>query len=371
MDYFPLSLAGGKSFCNRKAELQHIQDNIKKCVPTLVASPRRYGKTSLVLQSIRSVKCEYTQFDFLSATEPADIEHIILNGIGQLIARLAKGPQKALKLATELLADLNIKISLGMPGVSVTIDHKDDKPAYNILKVIKRIEQFAEKKKIKIVLFFDEFQHLYQITEDHAIESVLREVAQSSKSLSFIFSGSNRNLLNQMFDDSERPFYKLCDKITLDRIHAEDYIDYMQHAAKQQWRKQLEEASLTDIFLVTQRHPYYINLLCSRLWRLNAPPSSKDVISSWQQYVMEERAQVATELDLMSKNQSKLLIKIARIGEIAQPKGIAFQTEANMSNASIAQALTFLEKRDYVMLNQNGAYQVLDPLISAVLTRAY
>ena len=90
--------------------------------------------------------------------------------------------------------------------------------ASTILNILERIEKLSKKYNKKLVLFFDEFQRIYQIAESHPIESVIRQVAQLTKTMSFIFSGSNRHLLYQIFNDRSRPFYKLCDRISLERI---------------------------------------------------------------------------------------------------------------------------------------------------------
>ena len=106
--------------------------------------------------------------------------------------------------------------------------HRREKPSYHILEILERLELLAKKTDHQLILFFDEFQCISEATPDHAIESVLRQVAQLSKSISFVFSGSNRYLLNQLFDDRKHPFYKICERISLDRISEEAYTKHIQ-----------------------------------------------------------------------------------------------------------------------------------------------
>ena len=56
MNYFPTYLAFGKAFCNRKEETARLIYNIEQQVPTLIMSPRRYGKTSLALNTFKNLK---------------------------------------------------------------------------------------------------------------------------------------------------------------------------------------------------------------------------------------------------------------------------------------------------------------------------
>jgi AAA+ ATPase superfamily predicted ATPase len=91
IDFFPLTIATGKAFCNRKLELASFQENILKSKPTLLISPRRYGKTSLVLNAINQSKVPFAHIDFLSAINEEDIEKKILKGVGEVILKIEPG----------------------------------------------------------------------------------------------------------------------------------------------------------------------------------------------------------------------------------------------------------------------------------------
>ena len=366
MDYFPQSLASGEAFCNRKEEQKKLKYNLLESKPTLIVSPRRYGKTSLALHTIKRSRLQHAQFDFLSSVSVNDIEKIILKGIGQLLGRIEKGPRKALKLAIDLFSGLSIKLSSDTLGLSIEINKKSVDPAASILNILERAEKLSRKYNIKIVLLFDEFQRIYQVSDNQAIESVIRQIAQASKKLSFVFSGSNRHLLNQIFNDRNRPFYKLCDQITLDRINQEDYVHFIHNVAKKT-KRNIENSAIDRIFYHTEQHPYYMNLLCSRLWKLEKIKLS-DVDVVWGNYAFEERSQVANELDLLSNAQRKLLVALARCDGTNLPRSKTFQMQSGMPGATIAQALKFLEKKDYVYQDSSQFYRVLDPIIKYILS---
>ena len=367
LDYFPLSVAEGDAFCNRLEEITQLKTCIEQLRPVLLVSPRRYGKTSLAIRAITQMKMPFAQFDFFSVVEESDIEKVILQGAGKLISQMETIPQKALKLASELFDGTHIRAVLTKMGVSIEINRRKEKPAYHVLDILEKIERLAQKTDKKIILFFDEFQCVGEIASNHAMESVLRQVAQLTKSIAFIFSGSNRHLLNQMFEDRTRPFYKLCERIALDRISETAYINHIQLAAKAIWRAEISSQVLNAIFSVTARHPYYVNLLCSRLWR-GELPDAEMVHQTWYQYAKEERSSVSSEMELLSKNQRKLLTILARVGETKAPLGSEFIQKARMAKASIEQSLNFLEQKDYIYKDENGYTKLLDPLIQAVLS---
>lgn len=134
------------------------------------------------------------------------------------------------------------------------------------------------------------------------------------------------------------------------------------------WKEKLSLRSLECLFHYSERHPYYVNLLCSRLLLEEKLPTHETIEKIWHQYAMEERSSVASEMELLSKNQRKLLKILARTGGTDAPLGNDFIQQANISKATLDQSLTFLEKKDYVFRDQNGHVHVLDPLIKIVLS---
>lgn len=367
IERFPLSIASGKAFCNRVEETNRLVQCIAHQRPVLLASPRRYGKTSLALHAIQKSNLPYANIDFFSAVDEQDIQQAILKGIGKLIASLETIPQKALSLASEILEGSKIRAALSKFGLTIEINSQKEKPANNVLDILERLEKLALRTDKKFILFFDEFQCIGEIAPDQSMEAVLRQIAQLTQSISFIFSGSNRHLLNQLFEDRKRPFYKLCERITIERIPEADYSLHIQTAAKSKWNKHLEDGVLSAIFYCSERHPYYINLLCSRMFFNRDIATEKTIYDLWDKYVLEERSSVAAEVELLSKNQRKLLTILARVDGTKSPLGNEFIQISGMSKASIDQSLTVLERHDYITKDTSGYVSLLDPLIKTVL----
>lgn len=367
VDRFPLSIASGEAFCNRVDETRRLVHCIEHRRPVLLISPRRYGKTSLALHAIHKSKLPYAHIDFFSAVDELDIQRAILNGVSKLISSMESIPKKAIALATDIFEGSRVRAVISKLGFSLEIDSKIEKPSQHILDVLERLESLAVKTNKKLVLFFDEFQCMGELAPDQAMEGVLRQVAQLTQSISFVFSGSNRHLLNQLFEDRKRPFYKLCERITLDRIHEKDYEPHIESSAKITWGDRLDNDALTRLFSITERHPYYLNLLCSRLMHESEKPTLKTIESLWFKYVNEERSHVGSEVDLLSKNQKKLLTILSRVDGTSSPLGREFLHLSKMSKTSIDQSLTFLERHDYV-IKKDGVVMVLDPLIKSALS---
>lgn len=148
----------------------------------------------------------------------------------------------------------------------------------------------------------DEFQALAEATSHPGIEAAICHAAQESKRVCYLFSGSNRYLLKEMFQDRKRPLYKLCHTIHLKRIQPEHYIKYIQAVSQEIWGSSISDKDFQLIFSLTQRHPYYVNKLCALL-SFQEIVSDTIILSVWGNYVLENRTSVEGEVSLLAVNQ--------------------------------------------------------------------
>ncbi len=367
MNPFPTTLASGEAFCNRKHELKRLQYNFTHKIPTLLVSPRRYGKTSLALKAFEQIKWPYAHIDLYKALSEEDIARFLLTGIGQLLGKIEKTPKKLIKVATEFFAGFQLKLAIEKIGLSVEFARKNKKPVDTILSALEKLDAYAKKIKVNVIIFLDEFQIVSEVAKNTAVEAAIREAVQKASHVTYVFSGSNRHLIEEMFNDKKRPFYKLCDTITLGRIEENDYKTYINKAAKKQWRQELKENVLETIFKLTERHSYYVNKLCSLLCQKTGVPIENDVEYCWSEYVAESKSSIERELSLLTLNQRRLLIHLSNEEGIIEPFSKQYTQEWDISATSSHRAMQSLLEKDYILVDSKGQYCVLDPLIKKVL----
>ncbi len=366
-NYFPTKLAKGYAFCNRKIELTRLKHDIDTVAPALIISPRRYGKTSLSLRAFEQLKISYVQVDLYKAFCEEDIERYILNGIGVLLGKLETAPKKLITLAGEFFSNIHINVSIEKEGLKLDFSKRNKSPVDNILNALEKLHELAKKRKQKVILYLDEFQSVGEVCSNHAIEAAIREVAQKSEYICFVFSGSDRHLIEQMFNDKKKPFYNLCDVISLDRISETDYVAYLQKASKARWANTLLQKTIDEIIRCTERHAYYLNKLCSLLW-LQDQPTLNCVRTTWDSFVIENKSAVERELALLTINHRKILTHIAKRDGVKEPFGKLFLSQINMSNSSAARAMKLLIDKDYIFISPDtNEHRVLDPLMRSVL----
>lgn len=370
---FPLGLAIGEYFCNRADERKLLGSNIKSNRHTLITSPRRYGKSSLVTFVLKAEKIPYAKVDFFVALNTKTIEEQLLAGIEEILTKTSSKVESLIKEIKNYL--VTSQWTIGIKDLSVTLIPKEGSdPALNIKESLQALEGYLAKKGKSAILFIDEFQELGLLPGAKSIEGAIRHVAQESQYLTFIFSGSNRHILSNMFDDRARPLYMLCSRISVDRIAEKHYVDFLNKFSTKTWGKKLPNDTCNEIFRVTERHPYYMNVICNYLWgnhkSNSTPPSAKFVMQYWKEYTQTEKFRVAREMSNLSFGQKNVLAAIAN-GFVSELTGRKSQHKINLSGASIVQILKNLEDGDFIGKKEDNTYFVLDPLLKFSLQLYY
>lgn len=367
--YFPLGIATKNAFCNRFEESKFMLGNIDSNVHMLVMAPRRYGKTSLCLEVIKKSKLPFVEIDFFMARNEQVVAEYLLKAISQLIGKAVESLDRMVGVIKRFAKSVQPTIHLGnqQANIELTIQGKPD-PATNVLDALMLLEKLLESKNQKSVMLLDEFQMVGVIAKGSGIEAAVRHVAQKTKYLTFIFSGSNRRLLENMFESDARPLYKLAVRMNIGKISEAHYLKHINKASKITWGEKFNVSSFSKVMTLTERHPYYVNKLCNLLWGLCTKlPSAKQVADCWKLVLQEERSDVIREVGLLSPLQKDLIAKIAS-GVSTGLAGKEVLSELNVGSSSVADALGVLVQNDLVEKKSEG-YNIINPALKNIVLK--
>lgn len=368
-NWFPLGIASGEAFCNRVKERAYLKHNIQHGTHTLIASPRRYGKTSLAKRVMTELKLPSAVMEFTLISDLATTQNVIGAAIGKLLIQLAPSHKKALMLASKFFSHLNPKLVIDAYfGAKIELSIESKLSHLNIMELLQQVDKAAGAANKQVVLLMDEFQQIALLEEHFNLEAAIRNAAQQMKYTSIIFSGSNRHLLQLMFENKGRPLYHLCDRLNLQRIHESDYEEYVQKAAQSRWHRKLSAELIQIIFTLTRRHPYYINVLCSRLYHCNELPSSKEAQIIWNEYVEEESDRIGKEISQLSAHQRLMLI-LAAVQPFSQPSSKNIVEKLKISTANAVKCCRVLVEKDYLYQGKDHLYCVTDPAMEDYLKK--
>lgn len=363
---FPSGIAEGSAFCNRSVEKQRIIYNLKNTVHTLLLSPRRYGKTSLILETLSEEKIPYASIQFFNAFRDDIVLKRFVKGINGLLSKLISPGKFALKKFGQMLTHGQLVIKTKGLDIQFGVEPTAKNPIDVIQGLLEDIENILKNKKKSAVIFLDEFQDIIFSDISNELQSILRDFIQKTKHITFIISGSHRHMLLKLFDDRNKPFYKLFDRLLLKRIEAEEYRAFMQEKALSKWKKKIADDVIREIITTTECHAYYFNRLCHKLWTLPRPPQLNDVHEAWSQLTEEEFSTIASELSSLSKNQRLVLQSISKFKTVKEPTGIEFLNDVKLNHRSVLLAIEALAKADFVESTEEG-YRVVDPVVKYIL----
>ena len=360
--YFPQGISNNETFCNREAERSFLKSAIESHENIVLIAPRRYGKTSLITQVLKENSFIGVYIDLFFSLTQEDIVKQINENITHVINQHLPKTKQACNTLIEHIKKLNPKFSLSFLGQRLEISPKEPTQK-NIAELLLLLDQFMQKINKSCVVACDEFQQIAELPENHAIEAAIRHAVERSKKISYIFCGSKRHLLNEMFSHKSRPLYHLCDLMTLDRISTASYTEFLNKLSKEKWKKILEHDVLTEIIELTENHPYYVNVLCRHLWKDDSLPTLATVRNTWSNYIKQQTAWLITDISGLTFNRKKVLITLA-FHPTKEPQGLDFCTKTSLNPSGVRKALLDLEKFDLVYQDKNNFYRILDPAMA-------
>ncbi|MCK4422665.1 MAG: ATP-binding protein, partial [Candidatus Omnitrophica bacterium] len=208
----------GENFCNRKEEIKELSQDVNNSQNVIIFSQRRFGKTSLIKEVLRRCKAKgviVVYVDLYSVLTEEDFVHLYARAVSETIFGKVK---KRLRDATMFFKRIRPSFSIDQTGqLSWSIDIKKEHILPSLEDVLESINRYIENKKKKGVVCFDEFQQIGQFKTDK-LEKMMRSSFQKHKNISYIFMGSKRHLISEMFNSPHRPFYKSGKPFPLEKI---------------------------------------------------------------------------------------------------------------------------------------------------------
>jgi hypothetical protein len=211
----------------------------------------------------------------------------------------------------------------------------------------REIFRILREQKRTIFLAIDEFQQVANFP-DVRMDAVLRTELQRSPNVRCIFSGSQRHILQDLFNNAAKPFYGSADQVELHRIDREVYAAFACKLMKRHKRMLRKEDALF-CYDWCNGHTYYVQVLCNRLFGDARALERPTIVEVMRSIIREQDAIMATLRSALTKGQWELFAAISREGEVDTPTGGAFIRKHSLSSsAALVHALQALLDRELV-----------------------
>lgn len=276
----------GDNFTDRKKETERLLMNFQHGVNTVLISPRRWGKTSLVRKVCslaQSDRLKVVYLDVFSCRSDKDFYDAFATAV---LKQTSSKLEEWLENAKSFLSRISPKISMGAdPMTDFSISLEMNPKSTDVDEILQLPEKIAQKKGYNIVVCIDEFQQIAEFKDSKTFQKRLRTVWQLQKSVSYCLFGSKKHLMNELFEKKSLPFYKFGDAIYLPKIGTADWVDYICgrfEATGKQISKELAER----ISEIVDNHSSYVQQLAWLVWiRTDRVATERDFEMAYQDII--------------------------------------------------------------------------------------
>ena len=336
-------------FTDREKETKRLLLNFENGINTIIISPRRWGKTSLVNKVAEQMKANHqiriVRMDAFSVRTQEDFYRMFAT---EIIKQTATRAEEWLENAKRFLSSLVPVITMSadpMNPVSFSLKSVTQDFGEEVLTLPERI---AKEKGINLVICIDEFQQIGELSDSITFQKKLRSVWQHQHSVSYCLYGSKRHLLMNMFGKRSYPFYKFGDILFLERIPIQYWYEYIQ-SRFEQTGKQIDQPLIDDIYAYVDGNSSYVQQLCWLVWARTAAQANEEIVTDAKQdLLLQNHALFVEQINSLTSYQLRFIraIMAGKAAEINR-KDIIEEFELG-SSANIATIKKALQKKELI-----------------------
>ena len=361
-----------KYFCDREKETEFLIKQIENGRNIALISPRRMGKTGLIRHCFHQ-NClsdnYYTFFvDIYATSSLAEFVYLLGKTIyEELKPKKTVWAEKFFQIITSLRVGFKMDAITGEPGFDIGLGDIQTPQT-----TLDEIFQYLDAADKPCIVAIDEFQQIGSYEEKN-VEAMLRTKIQQCKQTMFIYSGSKRHLMSNMFHSSSKPFYQSAISMGLEPIPMDMYVEFANRLFEER-DKHVSSELVENVYRLFDGCTWFMQMMMNELFALTGHDETcgVDKLDEARKNVIQ--AQEVSYKDLLARLAPKQKLILQAIAKERLVKGItssAFIKKYNLPSASSVQAaLKPLLKNDLV--TQDGdAYRVYDYFFSEWLAKSY
>ncbi len=346
-------------FCDRKTESTRLVKSVTNGNNLVLISPRRMGKTGLVryCYELPEIKSQYYTF-FI------DILHT--SSMREFVYALGKEIYNTLQPRGEKIAVLFLQALKSIRG-RLTLDSVTGQPSFSLeLGDIERPEflledifNYLEGADKPCIVTIDEFQQVAKYPENNT-EALLRSYIQKSSNCKFIYAGSERHMMQEMFLSAKRPFYQSADMLELKAIPKEAYTPFIAENFRE-FGKDIASGCAEQVYDFFEGHTFYIQKVFNEAFTDTAEGQActSDTVNTALHSILESYDTTFRErLSTITEKQKEFLYAVAAEGEVSSVTSAAFIKKHRLSSASSVQAAAKKLLEFGLLTQTGGSYRV-------------
>ncbi len=350
-------VVAGENYCRRPELQRQLGELVKSGQNIVVQGPRRMGKTSLVVETVNSLRgITLLYVDLFSVKSVGDF-------CRKVVAATARcGRRSFLERTAELVKNLRpvftVDRDTGAPTISV--DLKAARNVESVEEVMDMIASHSAAKRFCVV--FDEFQDVLDIPEADAILASLRSKIQFLPDTPFVFLGSVRNRMRDIFDSPRSPFFKSAISFGVERIEESAMTDFLIGRFKA-GNRSIDRETVGKILAAADYISGDIQELCETTWLVTGDGhriSAGDVAKGLEAVFARESRAFLSTFGKLTAVQASVLKGLADSEHCKVFSGEFMETYGIRNVGSVSKALKRLIG-DEIIYEFNGEYFFENP----------
>lgn len=351
-------------FCDRKQEAKRIITKVTNGENLVLMAARRVGKSKLIDFCLESsaIKDHFVPIS-IDILRTSSINEFAFELGKAIFEQAARKSAKMLKMVVNTLKSINGNFGYdpisNTPTFSLSLGDISN-PLYTLEEIFDCIER-ADKK---CIIAIDEFQQIAYYPEKN-MEAVLRTHIQQCNNANFVFSGSERHLITQMFSEKARPFYNSADIMNLEVIPLDKYTEFAVSLFRQ-FDKDIDEESIAQVYQIFDGNTYYIQKVMHEAFNQTAPKGKADIDmteSIIHSMILDNDYKFSEILSRLTLPQKELLYAIAKDGITKQITSSAFIKKHNLRSASSVQSAIKKLMEYHLVSTSKATYYIDDQLM--------
>jgi len=360
------TLATKENFIDRVSERASLKQMLFSGINVSLISPRRWGKSSLVKMAMDELTSERkdVRVCYLDAFSIDSVEDFYSKFASAVISCASNKIEKAWGDAKKYLGGIipGLTISDGLNDI-ITINFKHNPLNENQSQILDLPEKIASDKGIRVIVCIDEFQQLAEMDGYNELEGKMRSAWQHHKNVSYCFYGSKKHMMMNIFNDSQKPFYRFSETIFLGKIAQKDWVSFI-IGGFQKTGKSINEKFAVKICEYTERHSWYIQQLSYFVWSDTDKEVTQEIMDRAYRRIIDTNAPMfMSDVEKLTASQREML-KAIIAGE-TQLSSEGTRKKYRLGNlTTITRNKKILETKAFVDSN-DGALEISDPIFRA------
>lgn len=363
--------AGAKYFCDREKDTETLVKHIINGRNVALISPRRLGKSGLIhhMFSQRLIEENYITIyvDIYSTSNLCEFAKTLSEGIVKAIRSQQKWHEKFFEFITSLRVGFRMDALSGDPSFDIGVGEIEFPE-----KTIKELFEYLETLDKPCVLAIDEFQQIREYPENTA-EAFIRTLVQQCSRTSFIFCGSKRHMMTDIFYSPAKPFFQSVISQSLHPIPMNTYIEFAGRMFAERGRF-IDRFVIEIVYKMFDGCTWYIQMMMNELFALTdkgmiCTPEYIDI--AWDNIILAQEDRFQGILHNLAPKQKHVLTAIAKDRNAVGITSSDFIRRHNLVSASSVQAAMKPLLKNEIVINEDGKYRIYDYFFADYLARMY